>query len=292
MDARSFLGEIIDGVMGRGATDMKSGVAAFCGAMAQLVADGGLENGTVSLAITNDEEADAVNGTKKLLEWATSQGHKFDFAIVGEPSSFETFGDSIKIGRRGSLSGRITVSGKQGRRYPQRQPPMPVPARLVEGMCLSTPNISSPQSKSPPSTPAIRLPMSFPQGGCGPTSGSDTWRDAQGRDRAPHRGIRAQAAPSISRSWGRSALPSPARSHVAHLCEVMERSTARTGALQSGHLRCAVHRGLLPGRRMRADRGDHAWSMKGCRLPMWTAAGLYAIFVARFLAKGHEISPS
>ena len=117
-----FSGDIIDGVMwGRGATDMKSGVAAFCGAMAQLIAEGALENGTVSLAITNDEEADAVNGTEKLLKWAKDQGHVFDFSIVGEPSSFEVFGDSIKIGRRGSLSGRITVSGNQGHvAYPQR----------------------------------------------------------------------------------------------------------------------------------------------------------------------------
>lgn len=135
-----FSATIIDGVMwGRGATDMKSGVAAFCGAMADLAERGGLDAGTVSLAITNDEEADAINGTKKILEWADAQGEKFDFAIVGEPSSFEVFGDSIKIGRRGSVSGRITVTGKQGHSaYPERaNNPLPV---LVEvARALSAP---------------------------------------------------------------------------------------------------------------------------------------------------------
>src|SRR5690606_5368752 len=104
--------------------------------MQQLVAQGGLEAGTVSLAITNDEEADAVNGTKKLLEWAAARGEAYDFAIVGEPSSFERFGASIKIGRRGSLSGRITVTGKQGHAaYPQRaNNPMPVAAGIVRAL--------------------------------------------------------------------------------------------------------------------------------------------------------------
>src|SRR5690606_17092160 len=98
----SFSGKIIVGEMRAcSETEMECGVAALCGAMARLVGSGALENGTVSLAITNDEEADAVNGTKKILEWTDARGEKFDFAIVGEPSSFETFGDSIKIGRRG-----------------------------------------------------------------------------------------------------------------------------------------------------------------------------------------------
>ncbi|SDG61295.1 succinyl-diaminopimelate desuccinylase [Pelagibacterium luteolum] len=132
-----FSAEIVDGVMwGRGATDMKSGVAAFCGAVANLAANGGLDRGTISLAITNDEEADAVNGTKKIMEWADDRGEKFDFAIVGEPSSFETFGDSIKIGRRGSVSGKLTVVGKQGHAaYPQRaNNPMPVIAALTQAL--------------------------------------------------------------------------------------------------------------------------------------------------------------
>ena len=117
---------------GRGAADMKSGIAAFVAAAASVPEDAG----TVMLAITNDEEADAINGTAKLMEWAEAQQHHFDFAIVGEPSSAATLGDSIKIGRRGSLSGIITVSGTQGHvAYPDRaNNPLPTLARIVTAL--------------------------------------------------------------------------------------------------------------------------------------------------------------
>lgn len=129
-----FGAEVREGVMyGRGATDMKSGVAAFCAALAELHRAGALESGTVSLAITNDEEADSINGTAKLMAWAQEQGHRFDFAIVGEPSSAEDLGDSIKIGRRGSFSGVVTVRGVQGHAaYPERaHNPLPVVAAIA-----------------------------------------------------------------------------------------------------------------------------------------------------------------
>ncbi|MBU1307323.1 MAG: succinyl-diaminopimelate desuccinylase [Alphaproteobacteria bacterium] len=117
---------------GRGAADMKSGIAAFVAAAATIPVDAG----TVMLAITNDEEADAINGTEKLMAWAEQNQHHFDFAIVGEPSSAETLGDSIKIGRRGSLSGAITVTGTQGHvAYPDRaNNPMPALARVVTAL--------------------------------------------------------------------------------------------------------------------------------------------------------------
>lgn len=129
-----FSADEADGMIwGRGAVDMKSGVAAFCAAVAAAVADGSADKGTISLAITNDEEADAINGSVKLLDWAAQQGHRFDFAIVGEPSSYAVMGDSIKIGRRGSLSGIVTVRGKQGHSaYPDRaNNPMPHLAALA-----------------------------------------------------------------------------------------------------------------------------------------------------------------
>lgn len=129
-----FSADEADGMIwGRGAVDMKSGVAAFCAAAARAVANGSADEGMISLAITNDEEADAINGTVKLLAWAEAQGHTFDFAIVGEPSSYAEMGDSIKIGRRGSLSGVVTVRGKQGHSaYPDRaKNPMPALARLA-----------------------------------------------------------------------------------------------------------------------------------------------------------------
>lgn len=125
-----FSATIADGlIFGRGAADMKSGIAAFVGA---LVAAGDVE-GRISLAITNDEEQDSINGTEKLLQWARAQGHTFDFAIVGEPSATATVGDSIKVGRRGSFSGRITVTGVQGHvAYPDKaRNPLPVLAAAV-----------------------------------------------------------------------------------------------------------------------------------------------------------------
>jgi succinyl-diaminopimelate desuccinylase len=125
-----FGAEIVGDVLyGRGAVDMKSGIAAFVAALAEAPA-----GARISLAITNDEEADGVNGTARLLEWAKAEGYRFDFAIVGEPSATAAVGDSIKIGRRGSLNGRIVVEGVQGHvAYPMKAlNPLPVAAHLVE----------------------------------------------------------------------------------------------------------------------------------------------------------------
>ena len=127
-----FGAEIADGVLyGRGASDMKSGIAAFVAALTAAPA-----TGRISLAITNDEEADGINGTAKLMQWAAAEGHRFDFAIVGEPSATARVGDSIKIGRRGSLNGRVTVTGIQGHvAYPQKAlNPLPVAAALVASL--------------------------------------------------------------------------------------------------------------------------------------------------------------
>lgn len=127
-----FAADIADGLIyGRGAADMKSGIAAFVAALAQAPADA-----RISLAITNDEEADSVNGTDKLMAWAEAQGHRFDFAVVGEPSATARVGDSIKIGRRGSFSAQIKVIGTQGHvAYPERaNNPVPVAAALVTAL--------------------------------------------------------------------------------------------------------------------------------------------------------------
>lgn len=119
-------------LFGRGTADMKSGVAAFVAAASRIPA----EAGTIQLAITNDEEADAINGTEKLVRWMADNGHGFDFALVGEPSSAETLGDSIKIGRRGSFSGAVTVKGVQGHvAYPHKaNNPLPVLAAIVSAL--------------------------------------------------------------------------------------------------------------------------------------------------------------
>ena len=119
-----FAGETAAGALyGRGAVDMKGGVACFVAAALDHVdANGGKPNkGSLSFLITGDEEGVAVNGTVKLLGWAAARGETFDHCIVGEPSSHEVLGDTIKVGRRGSLNGTLIVTGRQGHvAYPDR----------------------------------------------------------------------------------------------------------------------------------------------------------------------------
>src|SRR5215471_15863475 len=100
---------------GRGAVDMKGAIAAFIAAAQRYLADRerGL-TGSISLLITGDEEGDAINGTRKVLEWLASRGEVIDACLVGEPTSAQFLGDMIKIGRRGSMTGRLTVHGMQG----------------------------------------------------------------------------------------------------------------------------------------------------------------------------------
>jgi succinyl-diaminopimelate desuccinylase len=118
-----FSGEIDNGeVYGRGAVDMKGGIACcVAAALDHLAANGGKPKGSISFLITGDEESIAVNGTPKLLAWAAERGEKFDHCILGEPSNQDELGDTIKIGRRGSLNGTLIVTGKSGHvAYPHR----------------------------------------------------------------------------------------------------------------------------------------------------------------------------
>ncbi len=110
-----FAAEIAGGEMyGRGAVDMKGGIACFVAALARHVAERGAPKGSVSLLITGDEEGPSINGTTKLLDWAAARGETWDAALVGEPTNPEALGDAVKIGRRGSISGLLTVNGRQG----------------------------------------------------------------------------------------------------------------------------------------------------------------------------------
>ena len=132
-----FAGLVSDGVLhGRGAQDMKGGIAAFAAAALATIAEDGPPRGSIGFLITGDEEGPAVNGTTKLLRWAHGRGERFDHCIVGEPTAQAHPGDTIKIGRRGSLNGRITATGRQGHvAYPSKADnPIPALLRVLEAL--------------------------------------------------------------------------------------------------------------------------------------------------------------
>ena len=131
--ADPFEAELRDGVViGRGAVDMKGGIAAWVAAVSRLLAEGEVP-GSLSFLITGDEEGPALHGTKRVVQALQAEGEVIDACVVGEPSSQQALGDMIKIGRRGSLNTWITVKGKQGHvAYPDRAAnPAPVLARLM-----------------------------------------------------------------------------------------------------------------------------------------------------------------
>jgi succinyl-diaminopimelate desuccinylase len=129
-----FGAEVRDGVLyGRGAADMKGGVAAgVAAALAHLAKSGGtLPQGSISFLITGDEEGPAINGTAKVLEWMRDAGEQPDYCLLPECTAEEATADTIKIGRRGSLSVKLTVRGRQGHvAYPQKAL-NPLPALLA-----------------------------------------------------------------------------------------------------------------------------------------------------------------
>jgi succinyl-diaminopimelate desuccinylase len=138
----AFSGEIKDGFLyGRGAVDMKGGIACSVAAVLQYLGDHGgrpKENakGSISFLITGDEEDVSVNGTVKLLQWVGARGEKLDHCVLGEPSNQEKMGDCIKIGRRGSQSGTLYVEGRPGHvAYPHRASnPVPDVSRLITAL--------------------------------------------------------------------------------------------------------------------------------------------------------------
>lgn len=132
-------GAVIEGGMlyGRGAADMKGGVACMmAAALAFVEKRGGAFPGSIAFLITGDEEGPAVNGTVKLLDWARARGERFDHCVLGEPTNPGTLGEMIKIGRRGSLTGKLTVLGRQGHvAYPHKaENPIPGLLRLTTAL--------------------------------------------------------------------------------------------------------------------------------------------------------------
>jgi len=133
-----FAGTVENGVLyGRGAVDMKGGIACMLAAALDYLDVAGPDlPGSIGFLITGDEEGPAINGTVKLLEWARARGERFDHCLLGEPTNPDSLGDMIKIGRRGSLTGRLSVHGRQGHvAYPDlAENPIPGLLRLASAL--------------------------------------------------------------------------------------------------------------------------------------------------------------
>lgn len=140
-----------DGVLwGRGAADMKGGIAAFVAAAGRAIEK--RVNGSIALLITGDEEGPAINGTRRMLQWMAEKGERIDHCLVGEPSSNERLGDMIKVGRRGSMNCALAVIGRQGHvAYPQRAD-NPIPALLRMLLALTETPLDDGYEKFQPSS--------------------------------------------------------------------------------------------------------------------------------------------
>lgn len=147
-----FSGRVVDGYLtGRGAADMKGGIAAFAAAVSELLASGWSPKGSISFLITGDEEGPAINGTEKLLEAITANGEVIDHCLVGEPTNPTALGQQIKNGRRGSLNGKITITGRQGHVAYPHLASNPVPALLALMSALSARHLDDGNSGFQPS---------------------------------------------------------------------------------------------------------------------------------------------
>ncbi len=134
-----FAANIVGGhLYGRGTADMKGSLAAMVTACERFIKNNPDHTGSIAFLITSDEEGDAVNGTKKVMEWLKQQQQCVDYCVVGEPSSEHVLGDIIRIGRRGSLTGNLRVKGKQGHvAYPERADnPIHRCGPLLQELCL------------------------------------------------------------------------------------------------------------------------------------------------------------
>ncbi|MBX9589658.1 MAG: succinyl-diaminopimelate desuccinylase [Hyphomonadaceae bacterium] len=148
-----FGAEIVQGVLfGRGAADMKGGIACFVAAALDYIQAGGHKRGSISLLITGDEEGAGINGTVKVLEWMKARGEVMDGCLVGEPTSTRAVGDEIKIGRRGYLNAEVIVHGKQGHSAYAHLADNPLPklARIIDR--VSSAPMDAGTARFPPSS--------------------------------------------------------------------------------------------------------------------------------------------
>ena len=273
-----FAGEVAgDKLYGRGAVDMKGGIACFvAAALDYLDANGGKPKGSISLLITGDEESVAVNGTVKLLQWAAARGETFDHCLLGEPSNVEAIGDTIKAGRRGSLNGTLIVTGRQGHvAYPDRADN---PIRgLVTLMTAMQPPLDQGSEHFGPSN------LEFTSVDVGNPTVNLIPGEARARFNIRYNDRHSQAALKAlieQRAHDRRGRPrallvrlaAVERRRLCHQARPVHRSrhlgNRRSDRPQAEavdhrrHLRRALHQGLLSGAGIRPGRPDHASSRR------------------------------
>ena len=274
-----FSAEIADGMLwGRGACDMKGGVAASVAAALRFIARGAFA-GSISFLLTGDEEGPAVNGTVKLVDWALRKGERFDHCILGEPTSVEAVGDTIKHGRRGSLNGRITIRGRQGHAAYPHIADNPVRALAPVLTALFSPPLDSGNADfEPTNLEVVSVDVGNPAFNVIPGEVrltfnirfNDLWTPETLRAEIERRVAAADAG-------GRASLAFEPTNAVAFLTRpgpftdlVAERGRGRDRAQalafdRRRHLRRALHQGRLPGGRARPRQRDHSWRRRAGR---------------------------
>ncbi len=156
--APPFGGEIRDGVLfGRGAVDMKGGIACFVAAASRFLSPRARPKGSLSFLVTGDEEGVSINGTMKVLDWLRARGERLDACVVGEPTNPQTLGEEIKIGRRGSVTAELVIQGAQGHSaYPATfDNPIPKLARVIDR--LASPRLDEGTAHFEPSHLAVTV---------------------------------------------------------------------------------------------------------------------------------------
>ena len=271
----AFSGEVKDGFLyGRGAVDMKGGIACSVAAVLQYLADnGGKPKGSISFLITGDEEDISVNGTIKLLKWCAERGEKFDHCVLGEPSNVEVLGDCIKIGRRGSQSGTLYVDGVQGHvAYPHRAVnPVPDISRLIVALSDEPLDHGSAQFQA--------SNLEFTSVDVGNTASNVIPGQARAKfnirfnDNHTQETLRALVEERLAKACGNRIrarivweysnsnvfVTKPGAVHRSRRQRDRGSDGPQAGALDlRRHLGCALHLELLPGDRVRPGRPDHA----------------------------------